>query len=83
MKNEIKYIDDKKIKILNTPCDYIDDELPEEIDFSELTEIENPVDSKKKVTVTLEPEIAKHFKSSKHLNQFLHLQLKSLEKIKV
>ncbi len=83
MKNEINYINDKKINILNTPCDYIDDELPEEIDFSELTVIDNPIDSKKKVTFTLEPAIAKHFRSSKHLNQFLHLQLKSLEKIKI
>ncbi len=80
MKNEIKYIDKKKITILDETCDDINDELPDEIDFSKLKRVENPL--RRPITITLEPDVAEHFKSSKQLNQFLRLQIRSFEKIK-
>jgi len=81
MKNEVKYIDKHKINVLDEPCEDINDDLPEEIDFPKLRRIDNPLRNKS-LTITLEPEIAKHFRNSKQFNQFLRLQIKSLEKIK-
>ena len=80
MKDEIKYIDDNKVTITNEPCDYLEETLSEEIDFSKLKQVENPF-KRKPVRVMLDPDIAKHFKSSKHLNQFLRLHLKSMKNI--
>ena len=80
MGNEIKYIGNNKITIIDEPFNSLIDDLPEEIDFSKLKRVENPLISKP-LTVTLEPDVAKHFKSAKQLNQFLRLQIKSLEKI--
>ena len=68
-----------KITISNEPCDYLEDDLPAEIDFSKMKRIENPVKENKNIPIVLEPDIAKHFSSSKKLNQFLRLQLKSFE----
>jgi len=56
------------------------DDLPSEIDFSQLRQVENPI--KKSVSVNLDSDLAIHFKSSKELNKFLRLQLKSLELIR-
>jgi len=69
------------ITVIDEHCDYQDDDLPEEIDFSKLKRIDNPLKNKS-LTITLEPDIAKHFKNSKQFNQFLRLQIKSLKKIK-
>ncbi|MDT3738214.1 MAG: hypothetical protein RO257_01795 [Candidatus Kapabacteria bacterium] len=80
MKNNLSYIDKKKVTILKGKDENFDEELPEEIDFSKLRTIENPL--QKAVNVTLDSDIANHFKSSKHLNQFLRLQLKSLAILK-
>ena len=81
MKNEEKYIGKHKINVLDEPCEDLNDDLPEEIDFSKLRRIDNPLRNKA-ITITLEPDIAKHFKNSKQFNQFLRLQIKSLEIIK-
>jgi hypothetical protein len=80
MKNEIKYIDDNKITVIDEPDDNLNDDLPDEIDFSKLKRIANPLKNKS-LKFSLEPDIAQHFKNSKQLNQFLRLQIKSLEKI--
>jgi len=80
MKEEIKYFNGNKITIIDEPCDYLDDELPEEIDFSKLKRVENPF-MNRQYSVVLDQDIAKHFRSAKQLNQFLRLQLKALWKI--
>ncbi|MBM2815182.1 MAG: hypothetical protein HW421_1944 [Ignavibacteria bacterium] len=82
MKKEVKFINGNKITIIDEPNKPFDGELPEEIDFSKLKKFNNPKLKNKKITVTLESNVAKHFTSSKQLNQFLKLQLKSFEKIK-
>ncbi len=80
MENKIQYINGHKINILDSASD-LNDELPNEIDFSNLERVESPL---KNITLTfkIESDIAKHFKNSKQLNQFLRLQIKSLEKIR-
>lgn len=58
-----------KIKIIDSECDYLDEDLPEEIDFS--TGKQNPYSINKKVLVELDPDIAKVFKNSKEVNRAL------------
>ena len=79
MKSEKKKIDNK-VTIINDPNEDMNDDLPEEIDFSNLEEIENPI-KKKKFSFNIDPDIAKYFKSSKQLNQFLRLQIESMKKL--
>jgi hypothetical protein len=80
MKNDTINIDDKVISVLDEPNEGFNDELPDEIDFSKLNRIDNPLN--KLLTFSLEPDIATHFKSSKQLNQFLRLQIRSFAKLK-
>lgn len=75
-----KGISQKKIKIMNDDQYGSLDDLPSEIDFSKLKQVENPI--KKTVSVNLDSDLAIHFKNSKELNKFLRLQLKSLELIR-
>jgi len=72
IKSKVNLTTDKEIDF--------DDELPDEIDFTALNQIENPI--RKKVTINLDSDLAVHFKNSRHLNQFLRLQLKSFAIIK-
>ncbi len=72
--NSTKEINQKSIKIIDND-ENLNDELPIEIDFSELKEIENPL--KKSVLIKLDSDLAIHFKNSRELNKFIRLQLKS------
>ena len=65
-----------KINYLSEQEVDLSDDLPSEIDFSVLKQINNPV--KKTVSIKLDGDLAIHFRSSKELNQFIRLQLKSL-----
>lgn len=58
-----------KIKIIDSECDYLDEDMPEEIDFSDGKP--NPYSNIKKVIVELDPDIAKVFKNSKEVNRAL------------
>ena len=74
MKKEIKYIDGDKVTIYHEPCDYLEDDLPDELDFSQLIEIPNPMKKK----VMLDPDISRYFSSSKQVNDYLRRQIKLL-----
>jgi hypothetical protein len=76
MKNNSKKILTKKSNPVNENYVDLDDELPSEIDFSKLKQVDNPL--RKSVSINLDSDLAAHFKNSRQLNQFLRLQLKSL-----
>ena len=76
MKNNFKKVVQKKSNPNNEQDVDLNDELPLEIDFSKLKQIDNPL--RKTVPINLDSDLAFHFKNSKQLNQFLRLQLKSL-----
>lgn len=67
-----------KVKILDTPCDYIDEDIPEEIDFS--NGIPNPFIKTKKVIVELAPDTAKIFKNSDEVNNALRGLISAIPK---
>ena len=66
-----------KVIVLDAYCDYLDEEIPEEIDFS--NGIRNPFIITKYPQVLLEPDIAKYFNDSKQVNEFLRNHLQELE----
>ncbi|OGU12730.1 MAG: hypothetical protein A2X61_10070 [Ignavibacteria bacterium GWB2_35_12] len=72
MKNEVK--------ILDTPCDYLDEDIPKEIDFSDGNP--NPFVQRKKVKVELEPDVADVFSNSNEVNNALRVLMRSAKKIK-
>ena len=69
-----------KVKILDTPCDYLDEDMPEEIDFSDGKP--NPFIKAKKVRVELDPDTALVFKNSDEVNNALRVLIKSAKRIK-
>jgi len=52
-----KNIEGKRVTINNEPCNYLEDELPAEMDFSKLKSIENPTSGKNILSVVLEPDL--------------------------
>ena len=83
MKEIIKNIDGDKVTIIHDKCDYLDDDLPEELDLDWSKARPNPYAKKlqeqRKLFIELDPDIAKFFLSSKQVNDYLrkHLQLQS------
>lgn len=69
-----------KVNKLDTPCDYLDEDIPEEIDFSNGKP--NPFVKYKKVKVELEPDTAQFFKNSDEVNNALRVLIRSAKKIK-
>jgi hypothetical protein len=67
-----------KVKILDTPCDYIDEDIPEEIDFSDGKP--NPFYKAKKVIVEIEPDIANVFRNSNEVNNALRVLISAIPK---
>lgn len=65
------------IRILDDECDYLDDDIPLEIDFT--GGIRNPFIIIKYPQVILEPDIAKYFKDSNEVNDFLRNHINELE----
>lgn len=66
-----------KIRILEGKCDYLDTDIPEEIDFSK--GIRNPFIVCKYPQIILEPDKAKYFKDSNEVNEFLRNHINDLE----
>lgn len=66
-----------KVRILDNECDYLDDDIPNEIDFS--GGIRNPFIITKYPHIILEPDIAKYFKDSNQVNNFLRNHINELE----
>jgi len=69
-----------KVKILDTPCDYLDEDMPEEIDFSDGKP--NPFIKQKKVKIELAPDVAQIFSNSDEVNNALRILMQSARKIK-
>ena len=67
-----------KVKILDTPCDYLDEDMPDEIDFSEGKP--NPFAIDKKVIVELAPDIAQVFRNSDEVNNALRVFISAIPK---
>ena len=68
-----------KVKILDTPCDYLDDDIPEEIDFSGAKN--NPYAKNNIVRVDIAPDVAQVFSTSDQVNNALRLLMKSARKV--
>ena len=66
MKKKIKYIDGDRITLTNNNIDYQED-LPENLDFSSLKEIPNPIKS----MIILDSDVARYFRNSKQVNAYL------------
>ncbi|HPI21243.1 MAG TPA: hypothetical protein PKY56_12820 [Candidatus Kapabacteria bacterium] len=64
-----------KYKILDSPCDYLEEDIPEEIDFSD--GIPNPFCSNETINIELDSDIARYFKTSKEVNRVLRAVIHS------
>ncbi len=69
-----------KYKILDSTCDYLEEDMPDEIDFSDGTS--NPFLNKEVINIELEPDIARYFKTSKEVNNALRTFIHSNPKIR-
>lgn len=78
MKKKIKIINGDRVTLTNDNSDFSDD-LPEELDFSSLKEIENPIKS----MIMLDDDVAKYFKNSSQVNAFLRNQINLFRKVVV
>jgi hypothetical protein len=67
-----------KVKILDGQCDYLDEDIPKEIDFSNGKP--NPFYKSKKVIVELEPDIAHVFRNSNEVNNALRILISAIPK---
>ncbi len=68
-----------KINIIEEHCDYLDEDLNDEIDFS--NGIPNPYYNSNKVNIELAPDIAFYFKSSAEVNNALRILIHSAKRI--
>lgn len=67
-----------KVDILDTPCDYLDEDMPDEINFSDGKP--NPFAKDKKVIVELAPDIAQVFRNSDEVNNALRVFISAIPK---
>jgi hypothetical protein len=68
-----------KVKILDTPCDYLDEEMPAEIDFSNGKP--NPYVKRSKLKIELAPDVAQIFSNSEEVNNALRILMQSARRI--
>ena len=74
MKKKTKIIDGDRVTLTNENSDFSDD-LPDNIDFSLLKEIDNPVKS----MILLDDDVAKFFRTPKQVNDYLRNQIKQFQ----
>lgn len=67
-----------KVKIIENECDYLDEDIPKEIDFSNGKP--NPFSASKKVIVEIAPDIAKIFRNSEEVNNALRIIISAIPK---
>ena len=70
MKTRKKIIDGDRVTITNDNL-YLNEDLPDELDFSTLNIIDNPL----KLTVILDSDVAQYFKSARQVNDYLRKQI--------
>ena len=73
--NEIEEIQDENYNL--------DDGLREEYDLDKMSLKPNPFVSNNKIVVELLPEVAKYFKSSKQVNNYLLNQIKQFQQLMI
>jgi hypothetical protein len=79
MKTKIK---DKKFTIINEPSENLDDDLREEYDLSKMNLKPNPyIKNQETLQIELSADVAKYFKTSQAVNQFLRNQIKLFQKV--
>ncbi len=83
MKHSTKTIDGDEVNVIKDNSATLDDDLAEEYDLSKVELKPNPYARKlkeqKKITVKLDHDIAKYFKSSKEVNDYLRSQIDLLK----
>ena len=79
MKKSVKYIDGDKVTIIQEPCNYLDDDIPEDLQLDWNKAKPNPyakrLHEQRMLLIQLDPDVAKYFKSSKQVNDYLRKQL--------
>ena len=80
-KTKTKIFKGNKIDIIDDPNQNPNDELRSEYDLSKMNLKPNPYVSSNKVIIELEPEVAKYFKNTKQVNDYLLNQIKQFQKI--
>jgi len=68
-----------KVKILESNCDYLDEDIPDEIDFSKGKP--NPYAKHNTIQVELAPDVAQVFTNSEKVNNALRLIMQSARSI--
>ena len=68
-----------KVKILETPCNYINEDIPAEIDFSDGKP--NPFAKRNVINVELAPDVAQVFTNAEKVNSALRIIMQSARKI--
>jgi hypothetical protein len=82
MKKTNKKSKKHKITIIDEPSDNLNDDLREEYNLNELELKPNPyVNKDKKISIELLPDVAKFFRNSKQVNEFLRNQIKQFQKV--
>ena len=80
---KIKYINGDKVTIYNNPNEDMEDDIPDEIDFSNAEPFRNTELAKRmgrpNLNYILEPDIVKYFNNLTELNHFLRSQINSLK----
>lgn len=83
MKHTTKTIDGDEVNVIKDNSAALDDDLADEYDLSKVELKPNPYARKlkeqKKMTVQLDQDIAKYFKSSKEVNEYLRSQIALLK----
>jgi hypothetical protein len=74
MKKYVKIIDGDRVTIVAEP-DKFQDDLPDEIDFSKLERVPNPLQS----MIILDSDVAQYFKTAKQVNDYLRKQIKLIK----
>jgi hypothetical protein len=83
MKTKTKIFKGNKINIINDSAQNPDDELREEYDLNKMNLKPNPYINHNKIMIELSPEVAKYFKNSKQVNDYLKNQIMLFQKVKI
>ena len=75
MKTKIRIIDGDRVAITKEKCD-LEDDLPKDLDFSTLKEVEHPLKS----MIMLDSEVSAVFKTSEQVNLALKAIIKAIPK---
>ncbi len=81
MKRKDKIFHGNTINIVENPDEDLHDELREEYDLDELELKPNPYVNKKRFLIELSPDVAKYFKNSKQVNDFLRNQIDQFRRV--